>query len=296
MTLSMTREQAQATSAAATAERDTIQANLLDLDGSFGKRLLAGATLTGRSRDQWDQAAAALAGLWDAFAAYSAVIDRAAEILAAPGRLQAARLDEAASLLTGPSVRLTRAIAPLSQRELTSGGETRFTLQFTVREMRRSFSEVAKVLTAAETVWNEISDGIRQVATQIETAKRQLPGLGDAELAGGLTQAENSLTELRNLLNSDPLALWNAGQVDASRLGRLRQQAAAAAAYAQQQQQYQYDPAVAAYAAQQQQQAAAAQAVAQLAVAAQQQQQQAAAAAEKGDGEGEEGHAAAAAS
>ena len=31
------------------AERDSIQANLLDLDGSFGKRLLAGATLTGES-------------------------------------------------------------------------------------------------------------------------------------------------------------------------------------------------------------------------------------------------------
>ena len=67
------------------AERDTIQANLLDLDNSFGKRLLAGATLTGESRQRWDTAAAALTTLWETFTAYSAVIDKAAELLAAPG-------------------------------------------------------------------------------------------------------------------------------------------------------------------------------------------------------------------
>jgi len=48
---------------AAARERDTIQANLLDLDNSFGKRLLAGAALTGESRQRWDTAAAALAAL-----------------------------------------------------------------------------------------------------------------------------------------------------------------------------------------------------------------------------------------
>jgi chromosome segregation ATPase len=230
MTVSLTREQARAAATAASAERDTIQANLLDLDGSFGKRLLAGAALTGRSRDQWDKASASLAALWETFTAYSAVVDQAAEILTAAGRIPAARLDAAASLLTGPSVLITHAVAPLSQRELTSGGETRLTLPATVREMRKSFSEVAAVLTAAETVWNEISDGIRQVTADVETAKRQLPDLGDTEASSALTQAQASLAELRDLLNSDPLALWTGNQVDRTRLDRLRQQAAAATA------------------------------------------------------------------
>jgi chromosome segregation ATPase len=230
LTTFLTREQAQAAANSASAERDTIQANLLELDGSFGKRLLAGATLTGRSRDAWDQASASLATLWDTFTAYSAVIDRAAQIVAAPGRIPAPRLEEAATLLTGPSVRLTRAIAPLSQRELTSGGQTSLTLQATVREMRSAFSQVATVLTAAETVWNEISDGIRQVTTEVETAKRQLPGLGDDELAGAVTRAETSLNELRELLNTDPLSLWSGNQADRSGLERLRQEAAAATA------------------------------------------------------------------
>jgi chromosome segregation ATPase len=228
MTYPLTREQVQAAATTASAERDTIQANILELDGSFGKRLLAGATLTGQSRDSWEKASATLARLWDTFTAYSAVIDRASEIVNQPGRIQAARIGEAASLLRGPSVMMTRAIAPLSQRELTSGGQTQVTLQATVREMRGAFSEVATVLTAAENVWNEISDGIRQVTSEIEAAKRQLPGLDGLELAGSLTQAENSLRQLREQLNSDPLTFWTGGGVDTSKLARLRQEASAA--------------------------------------------------------------------
>ncbi len=230
MTFPLTREQAQAAAASASAERDTIQANILELDGSFGKRLLAGATLTGQSRDSWEKTSASLARLWDTFTAYSAVIDRASEILNAPGRIPAMRVSEAASLLTGPSVQLTRAVAPLGQRELTSGGLTRLSLQATVREMRTSFSEVAAVLTAAENVWNEISEGIRQVTSDLEAAKRQLPGLDGLELAGSLTQAENSLRQLRDQLNSDPLTFWTGGHVDTSSLGRLRTEAGAAVA------------------------------------------------------------------
>jgi chromosome segregation ATPase len=230
MTFPLTREQAQASAASASAERDTIQANILELDGSFGKRLLAGATLTGQTRDSWEKTSAALARLWDTFTAYSAVIDRACGILSAPGRIPATRVAEAVSMLTGPSVRLTRAVAPIGQRELTSGGQTQMSLQATVREMRGSFSEVAAVLTAAENVWNEISEGIRQITSDLETAKRQLPGLDGVELAGSLTQAENGLRELRDQLNSDPLTFWTGGQVDTSRLSRLRQEAGVAVA------------------------------------------------------------------
>ena len=50
MTTLLTREQAAAAVAAASSERDTIQANLLDLDNSFGKRLLASASLTGETK------------------------------------------------------------------------------------------------------------------------------------------------------------------------------------------------------------------------------------------------------
>ena len=231
MTFPLTRDQALAAAKAAAAERDTIQSNLLDLDNSFGKRLLAGARLAGESQAAWATASAGLAALWDTFTAYSAVIDQANEMLSVPGRINPARLSEVASLLNGPSVTLTKAVAPLSQRELTSSGQTKQTLLTTVREMRRSFSEIAAVVTAAETVWNEISDGIRLVTTDIETAKAQLPGLGaDRELTSSVDQADASLRDLRELLNSDPLALWTGGAVDRAPLERLRRQTAAVTA------------------------------------------------------------------
>ncbi len=228
MTFPLTREQAQAAARAAAAERDTIQANLLELDGSFGKRLLAGATLAGESRTSWDTASAALAGLWEMFTAYSAVIDRATEVLDAPGRVPPARVSEAASLLSGPSVLLTRAVAPLNQRELTSGGQAQLTLAATVREMRGQFSAVTTVVSAAESVWNEISDGIRVLTIEIETARRQVAG--EAELTGALTEAQTGLGDLRGLLNTDPLALWRGGSVDTTWLDRLREQTAAVTA------------------------------------------------------------------
>jgi hypothetical protein len=231
----LTRDQAQASVATAAAERDAIQANLLDLDGSFGKRLLAGATLSGETLKRWEAASAGLTALWDAFSAYSAVIDRAAEILAQPGRLPSDRLEEASALLTGPSVRLPRAQVPLGERDLTAGADVRQTLAATVVQMKRSFTGLAAELIAAETVWNEVSDGLRQVAACLEDARRGAgvvagTDLADLELADGMAQAEAGLRELRETLNSDPLSLWRQGRVDTDRLDQLKKQAATVAA------------------------------------------------------------------
>ncbi len=231
----LTRDQAQAVVASAAAERDAIQANLLDLDGSFGKRLLAGATLAGETRRRWEAASAGLATLWDTFTAYSAVIDRAAEILAPPGRMPADRLQEASALLTGASVRIARAPVPLGERDLTAGAEVFLTLAAAVSQMKRAFAGLAGELTAAETVWNQVSDGLRQIAADLDLARGQSPELAsseiaDADLAGAVAQAESGLRDFREILNTDPLALWRQGRVDTGRLDRLREQAAAVAA------------------------------------------------------------------
>ena len=73
----MSKEQAAAAVKAAVAERDAIQANLLELDSSFGKQLLAGAELTGTTKRRWDAISATLGTLWQIFEAYSAVVDQA---------------------------------------------------------------------------------------------------------------------------------------------------------------------------------------------------------------------------
>jgi hypothetical protein len=228
MTTAMTREQAAAAVAIATAERDGIQANLLDLDGSFGKRLLDGATLTGVSKQRWEAASADLATLWEIFTAYAAVVDRAAELLASARRMGSPELTEITTLLTGPSVVLTRAPVPLGRRDLTDRGQSDLTLAAAVAAMKRVFATVTEVAAAAESVWNEATDGLTKVGSGLDTAKKQAAGLSDAEVTGALAAAEAELGRLWEVLNTDPLALWQQGRVDTGPLERLRTQAAAA--------------------------------------------------------------------
>jgi hypothetical protein len=232
----MTREQAAAAVTAAVAERDNIQANLLDLDGSFGKRVLAGARLAGTTQQRWTAIEAELAALWDTFTAYSAVVDRAAEIVASLGRSPGAKLNEVSALLTGPAVRLART-TPLGQRQLTTGASTDLTLRAAVAEMKRAYADASSLCATAETIWNEIADGLQQAGASLDDAKRKSAGLADTGLAdtglaGALTAADTSLGQLRDTLNTDPLALWQHGHTDTTRLDRLRQQVTAAAARA----------------------------------------------------------------
>ena len=227
----MSREQAAAAVAQATAERDSIQANLLDLDGSFGKRMLAGATLTGESKLRWDAAAADLATLWEIFNAYAAVVDQAAELMAGARRPSDRELAQLTAWLTGASVELNRQ-QPLGRRGLTETGKSDLTLAAAVQEMKRAFASVADVVAAAESVWNETAEGLGEIGTQLAAAKEQLGDHGDDEVTGALAAAEAELGQLRGLLNSDPLALWHGGGVDTTRLERLRKQAAAVAARA----------------------------------------------------------------
>jgi chromosome segregation ATPase len=227
----MSREQAAAAVAEATAERDSIQANLLDLDGSFGKRMLAGATLTGESKRRWEAAAADLATMWEIFNAYAAVVDQAAELAPGTRRPSDRELAQLTTWLTGTSVGLTRQ-KPLGRRGLTETGRSEETLAAAVQEMKRAFASVADVVAAAESVWNETADGLSEIGTQLAVAKEQLGDLSDDEVTSALAAAEAELGQLRGLLNSDPLALWHGGGVDTTRLERLRKQCAAVAARA----------------------------------------------------------------
>jgi hypothetical protein len=228
MTASMTRDQATAAVAAAVTERDNVQANLLDLDGSFGKRMLAGAKLAGASLQRWSAVEGELATLWETFTAYSAVVDQAAEVVASFGKSPGAKIDQVIKLLREPSVRLVRS-APLGQRQLTTGASTDLTLSAAVSEMKRAYADASALFSTAETVWNEISDGLQLLSASLDDAKRKSAGLADTGLSGALTAAETSLGQLRQTLNTDPIALWQHGHTDTARLDRVREQVTVAA-------------------------------------------------------------------
>jgi hypothetical protein len=230
----LTKERAPAVVQAAGAERDAIQANLLELDGSFGKRLLEGAALTGQTRRRWDLASATLATLWQVYEAYTAVIDQAAE--AVQGHLGPRELAWITTLLTGSSIQLAAGPAPLAGRDLADSGRENLTVVEAVTRMRRSFSQITEVISAAEQVWNEMTSRLDAVGGELGRVTPLAASLADEALNGNLSAAQGNLTRLRETLNTDPLSLWlggsdsQAGPVDTSGADRLEERVAATVA------------------------------------------------------------------
>jgi hypothetical protein len=219
----MAEPAAEQAAAAALAERDAIQANLLELDGSYVRQVLDSATLTGQTRRRWEAASATLAGLWQTYMAYTAVVDRVAELGAGARRPAKKDLPELTELLTGTSVTLTRAPVPLARRDLADTGRQSLTLDASVAAMRRAFTEVAEVTSAVEAVWADVGGRLDAAAEELSRLRPLLPGLGD-EVAAAFGAAESSLDSLRTGMNADPLALWPDGRADTSAADRLQEQ------------------------------------------------------------------------
>ena len=213
------------------AEREAIQANLLELDGSFVKRMLEGAALTGQTRQRWTAAAASLAALWETYLAYSAVVDRIAALGAGGHRPSKRELPELTGLLTGGCVQLPDAPAGVggparpARRDLVSTGRPPVTLATAVGVMRRSFAEVTEVTSAVEAVWAAVGPPLDAAEAELASSRPLAAGLG-TETETAFRDAEAALDTLRSAANADPLALMQDGRVDTSAAERLRAQAA----------------------------------------------------------------------
>ncbi len=233
----MTPEQATSRGADVLAERDLIQANLLELDGSFAKQVLETAALTGTTGERWAAAAAAMAVLWDIYLAYAAVVDRIAALTANRRRSKSEQA-ELAGLLTSGCVQPSAAPAPLGQRDLIASRRPPITLVTAVGTMRRAFAEVTVVTAAAEAVWSAVGGQLDAVTESLARDRARVAGLGpDVEAA--FRDAVAALGALRASVNADPLARWHssstgpgpgvagAGTVDTSAADRLREEVAA---------------------------------------------------------------------
>jgi hypothetical protein len=215
--------------AAVLAERDVIQANLLELDGSFVKRMLDGAVLAGQTRERWPAAAVTLAGLWETYLAYSAVVDRIALLGSGDRRPLKKDLPELTGLLTGACVTLPGAPAPLGRRDLAGTGKMTVTLAAAVETMRRSFTEVTEVISAVEAVWAAVGAPLDAAAEELARSRPLVAGLGE-EIGTAFRDAQAALDSLRAASNADPLGLFSplqgGGHVDTSAADRLREQVA----------------------------------------------------------------------
>ncbi|HEY6496119.1 MAG TPA: hypothetical protein VIZ43_22795, partial [Trebonia sp.] len=203
----MTPEESAAQQAAAViAERDAVQANLLELDGSFAKQVLEGAVLTGPTRERWATASAALAALWETFLAYSAVVDRIAELAVGARRPARKDLAELTALLTGGCVQVAGPQVPLARRDLAAAGRPAVTLAAAVGAMRRSFTEVAEVTSAVEAVWAAVAVPLDAATEELARARPLAAGLG-ADIEAEVRDAEGAVGAQRAAANADPLAL-----------------------------------------------------------------------------------------
>ena len=215
--------------AAAVTERDAIQANLLELDGSFVRQLLDGAALSGQTRQRWDAASAALTGLWETYMAYSAVVDRVAELGVGARRPSKKDLPELTELLTGPAIRLPAAPVPLARRDLADTGRAPVTLEVAVAAMRRAFTEVTEVTSAVEAVWADVGAPLDAAAGELARCRPLVAGLGD-EIETAFQEAQSGLDSRRAEANADPLALSRGGRTDTSAADRVREQVSRLAA------------------------------------------------------------------
>jgi outer membrane murein-binding lipoprotein Lpp len=208
------------------AERDAIQANLLELDGSFVKRMLDGAALTGQTRQRWATGAATLASLWETYLAYSAVVDRIAALGAGGHRSSRREQPELTQLLSGGCVQLPDAAgsAGPARRDLASRGRPPVTLATAVAAMRRSFAEVTDVTSAVEAGWAALGPPLDAAEAELAARRPLAAGLGpEAELA--FRDADAALAALRSDSNADPLAfLRDGGRVDTAAADRLAAQ------------------------------------------------------------------------
>jgi hypothetical protein len=220
------------------AERDAVQANLLELDGSFARQVLEGAALSGQTRDRWAAASAELATLWETFLAYSAVVDRVAALGSGarhPGRKD---LPELNALLTGGCVQLAGPPVPLARRDLAAAARPPVTLAAAVAAMRRAFSAVTEVTAAVEAVWTAVGAPLDAATAELARARPLTDGLG-ADIQAEFRDAESAVAAQRAAANADPLALWRPaaggttggaageGSVDTAAAGRVREQVAA---------------------------------------------------------------------
>jgi hypothetical protein len=207
------------------AERDAIQANLLELDGSFGRQALEGAALSGETRLRWERASGVLAGLWETFLAYSAVVDRIS-VLASARRRSKKEQVELAGLLNGGCVQLAAGPVPLAHRDLAVRGRPPVTLRTAVGAMRRAFAEVIAVTGPAEAVWSAVGAPLDAATAELDRDRLVVAGLGPA-LESELSAATAAIAALRSAANADPLALWHDGQADTAAVDQLRAQVAA---------------------------------------------------------------------
>ncbi len=217
---------------------DRIAESLVAMDGHAGHQLLRNATLTGLTEQRWAAASAAMATLWEQFARYRAMVDRAKEVRARRARPGDDELSELTEILSGPVVELDSRAIPIEDRGLT--GPSLVTERITITEllarMRAAFDMVTDVLASAESAWTTAVAQLDPLDRRLHTVSvlAESVAAGDRDVTATVNGLRRGLARARELVLTDVLTAKStdavakiAGQLDKleadlSELARVR--------------------------------------------------------------------------
>jgi hypothetical protein len=196
-------------------------AALVELENHPGHRLLCTITPTGRTAERWASARDTLAGLWQDFGTYQAVVAAARTVRARPGDRELAELRH---LLLEPSIEVARPLVALPERRLTGSAEhvETITLEQLTARMDASFGQVSEVMVTCDALRQAVLTGLAPLRERVlaaqQLAGKLVPDGGDPAVAA-VTTLTARIDDLGRACATDPLAL--AGRSAAEALAAL---------------------------------------------------------------------------
>jgi hypothetical protein len=218
------------------ADCDRIAESLVAMDGHAGHQLLRGATLTGATATRWAESSVAMATLWEQFATYRGLVDRAREIRARRSRPGDDELAELSELLTEPVVVLDAEEIPIERRGLTGPAQhvQRITLDELLARMRKAFAAVTDVLATAESAWSAAIGRFEPLERELHEVSVLAESLaaGDRGVTESVARLRRDLEAARELVLTDVLTAAATDPLPgiATGLGELRTRLASVAA------------------------------------------------------------------
>ncbi|GHH74179.1 hypothetical protein GCM10018781_40260 [Kitasatospora indigofera] len=219
----MSREEVDRALARLGAERDAVEAALLSLQDHPGRRLLEGASLTGRTEERWSVAGQGLPLLWALFDRYSEALASARAVRARKARPGGPELAELSELLSGTAVTVPGGALPDGGQR--PGAPARLVEQVSLAElmdrMNAWYATVLEVVNAADAVWSALPARIDLLLAELRRVQSLAGSLGVRAgahpLGDDLLGLDTDLTALRAEVVADPLALWRPSRVPAQR-------------------------------------------------------------------------------
>ena len=207
---------------------DRVAESLVAMDGHAGHQLLRGATLTGTTARRWAESTVAMATLWEQFATYRGLVDRAREIRARRSRPGDDELAELSELLTEPVVELDSEEIPIERRGLTGPAQhvQRITLDELLARMRKTFTSVTDVLATAESAWSAAIGRFEPLERELHEVSvlAESVAAGDRGVTEAVARLGRDLVAARELVLTDVLTAAATDPLPgiAARLGELR--------------------------------------------------------------------------